>query len=271
MRKEADFRAKFPPVVASGMSAMSECERLLPTLEVVLGCLLEAAAAASISDPWRATLSGTISSIVCAKSTNQLCAYHPTPVTFLLRLFATYHGCSALTAQLKLDLVRTVLARADGNDDLLQFFSAGPPPKRSTAEHLQVALQRAAAASARGPSAAEAGGWPCWDEAMFGEFGSRAEAAEPMLTLEALRAPADWEVRALDQPSQRFGCADVDWLQESGTPGQVLRALLDAAVRPAADGAAAGAEEMAGAVMARLPLEMQAPLVPQVLDLCVSR
>ena len=39
IRKEADFRAKFPPVVASGMSAMSECERLLPTLEVVLGCV----------------------------------------------------------------------------------------------------------------------------------------------------------------------------------------------------------------------------------------
>jgi len=254
------------------MSAMSECERLLPTLEVVLGCLLEAATAASISDPWRATLGGTISSIVCAKSTNQLCAYHPTPVTFLLRLFATYHGCSALTAQLKLDLVRTVLARADGNDDLLQFFSAGPPPKRSTAEHLQVALQRAAAASARGPSAAEAGGWPCWDEAMFGEFGSRAEAAEPMLTLEALRAPADWEVRSPEiESSQRLVLTGAGWSQEGGTPGQVLRALLDAAVRPAADGAAPGTEEIAGAVMARLPLEMQAPLVPQVLDLCVSR
>ena len=93
-----------------------------------------------------------------------------------------------------------------------------------------------------------------------------------MLTLEALRAPADWEVRSPEiKYSQPLGCADADWSQEGGTPGQVLRALLDAAVRPAADDAAPGAEEMAGAVMARLPLEMQAPLVPQVLDLCVSR
>jgi hypothetical protein len=181
MRKESEFRAKFPPPIGSAMSSMTECERLLPTLDIVLGCLIEATEGesdAKIRHNLRSTLSTLISSVV-----PKIYPFHATGVGFLVRFISMYYNCPVLNAPLKDALVKGVLGRGTGpgtstgdSGSALEFFcpdlcapsgvdGASPRAQRArartattagTVEHLTAALERAATVWRQQPGSASA-------------------------------------------------------------------------------------------------------------------
>lgn len=122
MRKEAEFRTRFPPPIGSAMSSMTECERMLPTFDIVLGCLIEAAAAetqVTIRHNLRTTLTNFVGSVV-----PKIYPFHATGVGFLLRILSTYYNCPVFNAPLKDALIKGVLGGVPGQDkgSPLAFF-----------------------------------------------------------------------------------------------------------------------------------------------------
>eukprot|EP01050_Picozoa_sp_SAG11_P042076 SAG11_NODE_19195_length_472_cov_0.806971_1_plen_131_part_01 len=79
-------------------AAMSECMRLIPTLDIVLGCLMEAAAwAAEVSQyTLVANAELTIKHLV-EVVVPRIYPFRADPVVFLLRFLKQYYHCSALT------------------------------------------------------------------------------------------------------------------------------------------------------------------------------
>lgn len=230
MRKEEEFRVRFPPPIGSAMSSMTECERMLPTFDIVLGCLIESASAetqVTIRHNLRTTLSNFVGSVV-----PKIYPFHATGVGFLLRVLSTYYNCPVFNAPLKDALIKGVLGGVPGTDPAstpLLFFcpdlcgpaaveGASPRAQRvalrktgvpGTIEHLAAALERAAVVWRPVESGTASGGagsisgddtttpvvatWPSWEDLTFGEFHSVAEAAVIIPRLEFLRAAAPWE------------------------------------------------------------------------------
>ena len=308
MRKESDFRTRFPPPIGSAMSSMTECQRLLPTLDIVLGCLVEATEGESdvrIRHNLRSTLSTIISSVV-----PKIYPFHPTGVAFLLRFLSTYYNCPVLNAPLKDALIRGVLGRGTSTDSsdttgsALEFFapdlcapsgtaqSRGSP--RYTAEaghvavpagtvgHFSASLERAANAwrpvvagtarlgESRADSVHPAMSWPRWDDLIFGEFSSAAEAAAAIPRLEFLRAAAPWECAApgeppLPSPAKKMVAQPRTHTVSSATrsaeaTSAVLENFIAAAIESDSShsgGANAGARvAIAAMVLERIPVEM---------------
>ena len=308
MRKESDFRSKFPPPIGSAMSSMTECQRLLPTLDIVLGCLVEATEGESdvrIRHNLRSTLSTIISSVV-----PKIYPFHPTGVAFLLRFLSTYYNCPVLNAPLKDALIRGVLGRGTSTDpsdtigSALEFFapdlcapsetaqSRGSPRctaggghvavPAGTVGHFSASLERAANAwrpvvagtsrhvGTRAESVYPAVSWPRWDDLIFGEFSSAAEAAAAIPRLEFLRAAAPWECAApgeppLPSPAKKMVAQPRTHIVGSATPSAektsaVLENFIAAAIESDSSdcgGANAGARiALAAMVLERIPVEM---------------
>ena len=304
MRKESDFRARFPPPIGSAMSSMTECQRLLPTLDIVLGCLVEATEGESdvlIRVNLRETLSTIISSVV-----PKIYPFHPTGVGFLLRFLSTYYNCPVLNAPLKDALIRGVLGRGastktnDTFGSALEFFApdlcapngteqASGSPRHAdhtdktaaagTVEHFSAALERAANAwrpfavgtSQNGGNQGKLLSWPRWDDLIFGEFASRAEAAAAIPRLEFLRAAAPWESAAPGEPPVPSPAKKTSASQSLNTEvGSVIRSVeacsvvlknfVAAAIESDGSGHA-GANEgarvaLAAMTLERIPVEM---------------
>lgn len=106
---------------------MSECTpstlfRFIPTLDIVLGCLFEAAGwGEAISFSATMTLEHLIQHVI-----PKIYPFRADPVIFLLRIFKTYFHCPVLTVEFKSQLVRGVLGghmlRA-GDAAQLRFFA----------------------------------------------------------------------------------------------------------------------------------------------------
>ena len=102
MAKEDAFRQKFlssgTPQASTSMSAMSLAERLVPTLDLVFACLLEASAGASKAQgaqglEFWAKIDTTLRDFV-EKVMPLVYQYHAGPVRWLLGLFSTYYRCA---------------------------------------------------------------------------------------------------------------------------------------------------------------------------------
>eukprot|EP01051_Picozoa_sp_SAG22_P002853 SAG22_NODE_131_length_18561_cov_10.941387_9_plen_1481_part_00 len=282
--KEFGFQAAFrqdmapKPLESCGMS---ECIRFIPTIDVVLGCLLEAAAwGDGVSFSAKMTLDHLIQHVI-----PKIFPFRSDPVMFLLRFMRTNYHCPGLTVELKSDLVCGVLGghmlRADDAAQL-RFFAPDLVETRLWPEQGVQPRPAAAAAdgSVEGRNQSGALGsvtffvnllqrlgtilrgtpttrqWPGWEELAFGEFSSAEHAADAALMLAALRS-----ARAVEEDTPT-GCGADDFVANLISAALEFETHGHHDATPAADAESASMRITAvGSVLRRLPAELHGRVV----------